>query len=245
MTNKDIKAFIAEFIGTFALVFAASVSVWVAKANPAYTAGPVVPALAQGFAIIFAAYSIGHISGAHLNPAVTIAVAIAGGINWVKAAIYIVVQIVAAIAAALILNALLLPQNGVAPAASFGGFSFNANATTSVGAFFIEAIVTFFLAFVVCMGAVYGKAGNLAGIAIGLTLAGCIAGVGIITDASLNPARSIGPAIAAGNFTYLWVYILGPVLGAAVAAIVARYVINPTEPEKTVPTKNTGRRQQS
>jgi MIP family channel proteins len=243
MNNKDIKAFVAEFIGTFALVFAASVSVWVAKANPAYTAGPVVPALAQGFAIVFAAYSIGHVSGAHLNPAVTVAVAIAGGIKWVKAGIYIVVQIVAAIAAALILNALLLPANGVAAAASFGGFSFNTNATTAIGALFIEAIVTFFLAFVVCMGAVYGKAGNMAGLAIGLTLAGCIAGVGIITDASLNPARSIGPAIAAGNFTYIWIYILGPVMGAAAAAVIARYVINTPEVEQTVPTKNTGRRQ--
>lgn len=249
MLNKDLKAYIAEFIGTFALVFLGSAAVWLAKSNPAYSAGPLVPAFAHGLAIVFAAYSIGHVSGAHLNPAVTIAIAIAGGIKWLQAAIYIVVQIVAAIVAALVLNAVLLPTTGAdgvvsAAATRFGAFSFSATATTSMGAMFVEAILTFFLAFVVCMGAVYGKAGNLAGLAIGLTLAACIAAGGAITEASLNPARSIGPAIVAGNLNSIWVYIIGPVLGAAVAAVVARYVINPTEPEKTVPTKNTGRRQQ-
>ncbi len=94
--NKDIKAFISEFIGTFALVFLGSASVWFISTTPGYAGGTTVPAFAHGIAIIFAAYSIGHISGAHINPAVTIAVAIAGGISWAKAGIYIVVQILAA-----------------------------------------------------------------------------------------------------------------------------------------------------
>ncbi len=244
MLNKDVKAYIAEFIGTFALVFLGSAAVWLAKSNPQYSAGPLVPAFAHGLAIVFAVYSIGHISGAHLNPAVSVAVAIAGGIKWLQAGIYIVVQIVAAIVAALVLNAVLLPINNVPAAANFGTFSFNVNATTSMGALVIEAILTFFLAFVVCMGAVYGKAGNFAGLAIGLTLAGCIAAGGALTDASLNPARSIGPAIVAGNLQYIWVYIAGPILGAAVAAVVARYVIHtPDAKEQTPPAKNTGRRQ--
>jgi MIP family channel proteins len=242
MESKDIKAFIAEFIGTFALVFLGSAAVWLAKSNPAYTAGPLVPAFAHGLAIVFAAYSIGHVSGAHLNPAVTVAVAISGGITWVKGLIYIVVQIVAALVAALVLNAVLLPTNGVAAAANFGAFTFSASATTAMGAVVIEAILTFFLAFVVCMGAVYGKAGNLAGLAIGLTLAACIAAGGAITEASLNPARSIGPAIVAGNLGSIWIYIVGPILGAALAALLARF-INSAEAEKTVPAKNTGRRQ--
>lgn len=244
--NNDIKAYISEFIGTFTLVFIGSASVWFAKTTTGYSAGTIVPAFAHGIAIIFAAYSIGSISGAHINPAVTIAVAIAGGISWVKALIYIVVQIIAAIVAAFVLNAILLPvtQNGVTSAAAnfFGAFSFNVAATTSIGAMFTESILTFFLAFVVVMGAVFGKAGNLAGLAIGLTLAMSIAGGGGISEASLNPARSIGPALIAGNLGNIWIYIVGPVLGAAVAAVLARYVLNPAVPEPTPPARNTGRR---
>jgi aquaporin Z len=242
MTNTDIRAFIAEFIGTFTLVFIGSASVYFIL-QPNNSSGLIVPAFAHGLAIVLAAYTIGHISGAHINPAVTFAVAIAGGITWVKAGIYIVVQIVAAIVAAFLLNALLLSQNGAVPATQFGAYTFNPAYTTSVGALVLEAIMTFFLAFVVCMAAVYGKAGNLAGLAIGLTLAMSIAGGGGITGASLNPARSIGPALVAGNLSEIWIYIIGPVLGAAVAAVIARYVMNPVEPEKTPPSKNTDRRQ--
>ena len=245
------KAYVAEFIGTFTLVFLGSASVWFAKTSPGYAGGTTVPAFAHGIAIIFAAYTIGHISGAHLNPAVSTAVAIAGGISWVKWLIYIVVQIVAAIVAAFVLNAILLPvtQNGVTTSAAvyFGAFSYNANATTSIGALLNEAILTFFLGFVVCMGAVYGKAGNLAGLAIGLTLAGAIFAGGDISEASLNPARSIGPAVVATlsgtpSLGEIWIYIIGPILGGTVAALVARYVINPAEPQATPPAKPTGRR---
>jgi MIP family channel proteins len=236
------KAFVAEFIGTFALVFVGSASVWFLS-QPSSNANVVSPAFAHGLVIVFAAYSIGHVSGAHLNPAVTIAVAIAGGIDWVKAIIYMVVQVIAAIVAAFVLNALLLPQGGIAPAAQFGAYTYNAAFTTSIGALFLEAIATFFLAFVVCMAAVYGKAGNLAGLAIGFTLVLAILGIGGITGASLNPARSIGPAIVAGNLSEIWIYIIGPILGAAVAAVVARDVIHEPEVSKTAPAaKGTGRR---
>jgi MIP family channel proteins len=235
------KAYVAEFIGTFTLVFAGSASVWF-MLQPGSNGTLVSAALAHGLCIVFAAYAIGHISGAHINPAVTIAVAIAGGIDWVKAIIYIVVQIVAAIVAAFLLNALLTPQNNVVPATQFGAYTYNSTYVTSMGALGLEAIATFFLAFVVCMGAVYGKAGNLAGLAIGLTLTLSILGIGGMTGASLNPARSLGPAIVAGNLSEIWVYIIGPVLGAAVAAFVARFVLNPVEPPQTPPVKNTGRR---
>jgi len=239
--NSDIKAYIAEFIGTFTLVTLGSASVWFIS-QPGYTGGTTVPAFAHGISIIIAAYSIGYLSGAHINPAVTIAVAIAGGISWAKAGIYIVVQIIAAIVAAFILNALLTGQGGAAPATQFGAFSYNANFTTSIGALFIEAIATFLLAFVVCQAAVKGKAGDLAGLAIGLTLAANIFAFGGITGASLNPARSIGPALVAGRLGEIWIYIIGPVLGAAVAGIVSRYVLT-EDVDKTPPVRNTGRRQ--
>ncbi|MCS6846621.1 MAG: aquaporin [Anaerolineae bacterium] len=240
------KALVAEFIGTFTLVFIGSAAVWFAKTAPGYGGGTLAPAFAHGLAVIFAAYSVGKISGAHLNPAVTTAIAIAGGIDWAKAGMYIITQIVAALVAALVLNGMLLPvtQNGVtSPAANFfGAFSYNTAVTSSIGALFTEAILTFFLAFVVVMGAVYGKAGDFAGLAIGLTLVMAIIGGGGISEASLNPARSIGPAIVAGNLSNIWIYIIGPILGAAAAAAIARYVLNPNAPERTPPARNTGRR---
>ncbi|RMG63809.1 MAG: aquaporin [Chloroflexi bacterium] len=240
------KALLAEFIGTFALVFIGSGTVWFAKTASGYAAGPLLPALGHGFAVIFAAYAIGKVSGAHLNPAVTTAIAITGNMDWAKAATYIVAQVVAGLAAALALNSILSPvtQNGVASAAAnyFGAFSYNPAATNSIGALFTEAILTFFLAFVAVMGAAYGKAGDFAGLAIGLTLAMVILGGGGISEASVNPARSIGPAIVAGKLDNIWIYIIGPILGAAAAAATARYGLDPNAPPRTPPVRNTGRR---
>jgi MIP family channel proteins len=237
------KALVAEFIGTFTLVFVGSAAVWVAKTTPGYAAGPLVPAFAHSFAVVFAAYTLGKISGAHLNPAVTVAVALANGIEWLKAALYIIVQIVAGLVAALVLNAILSVPGSPTPAAvNFGAFSYNVNVTTSIGALFAEAILTFFLGFAVVMGAVYGRAGDFAGLAIGLTLFMSIVAGGNISEASLNPARSIGPAVITGNLDNLWIYIIGPLLGAALASILASSVFNPNAPERTPPKKHTGRR---
>ncbi len=237
------KALLAEFIGTFALVFIGSGAVWFAKTAPGYAAGPVLPALGHGLAVIFAAYSIGKVSGAHLNPAVTTAIAITGNMDWVKAATYIVAQVIAGLVAALALNAILSPAaQGGAAANFFGAFSYNTAVTNSIGALFTEAILTFFLAFVAVMGAAYGKAGDFAGLAIGLTLAMVILGGGGISEAGVNPARSIGPAIVAGRLDNIWIYIIGPMLGAAAAAAIARYGLDPNAPPRTPPARNTGRR---
>ena len=209
------KACVAEFIGTFALVFLGCAGVAAGNAGT----GPIIPAFAHGLAIVFAAYALGHWSGAHINPAVTISVLIAGGIDIGKAAAYIVTQIVAAIAAAAALNLILNGQ-----AANFGAFSFGPAVTTS-DAFLLEAILTFFLATVVLQAAVAGKAGNFAGLAIGLTLAGCILAGGAITGASLNPARTLGPAIIAGQMGQVWVYVAATVTGGVLAALVSRFVL--------------------
>lgn len=241
MTAKDLRAFLAEFIGTFALVFVGSAAVWVSS-QAGYAGGPLVPAFAHGLVIVFAAYSLGHISGAMLNPAVTVAVALAGGIDWVKAGIYIVVQLLAGIVAALLLNTLLLAPGGIRPAAQFGAFSYNALYVNSIGALFIEAILTFLLAFVVLQAAIKGRAGNLAGLAIGLTLASAILAGGALTGASLNPARSLGPALIAGDLSQIWIYLLGPVLGAGLAAVLSGGLVEPSGSEPTPPKKNTGRR---
>jgi glycerol uptake facilitator-like aquaporin len=112
-----VKAYIAEFIGTFTLVFIGCASVALAPAG----VGPIMPALAHGLALMSAIYALGHISGAHVNPAVTVGVAIAGAIEWGKAILYIIAQILGALVAALILSSILPGQ-----AASFGAFSFSA-----------------------------------------------------------------------------------------------------------------------
>ena len=236
--NRDIKAYVAEFIGTFTLVFLGCGAVWAAS-QPGYTAGPIVPAFAHGLAIVFAAYALGHFSGAHLNPSVTIAVAIAGAISWVKAAIYIVVQIVAAIVAAAVLNFIL----GGNAAAQFGAFSFDASKHNSMGIFFLEMIMAFLLSTVVLQAAVRGKAGNLAGLAIGLTLVGLILGGGAISGASVNPARTLGPAIVAGNLNQVVFYVAGTVIGAALAALVSTQLLGMKDDgEPSIARKNTGRR---
>ena len=223
---SNTKAFIAEFIGTFTLVFVGSASVWAAgKLNT----GPIVPAFAHGLSIVFAAYTMGHISGAHINPAVTLACAIDGAISWGKAVGYWIVQILAGIVAAFVLT-IILPNQ----AANFGGFSFGDN-TTFIGAVLMEMIMTFFLASMVLQAAVRGRAGNLAGLVIGLTLTMSILAGGAITGASLNPARTLGPAIVAAlggaSISQVPAYLIGTLLGGALAAVVHKFVLNPDAPE--------------
>lgn len=211
--NSLSKACVAEFIGTFVLVFWGSAAV----ALTPTAAGPVVPALAHGFAIVFAAYALGHWSGAHINPAVTISVWLVGGIEARKALAYIVTQVIAAVVAAAVLNVILSGQ-----AASFGAFSFEVSTSSAL---LLEMILTFCLATVVLQAAVAGKAGNMAGLAIGLTLAGCILAGGALTGASVNPARTLGPAIVAGQLGQVWVYLVGTILGGILAALVSRFVL--------------------
>jgi len=225
--NGNGKAYLAEFIGTFTLVFIGCATVWVTT-TPGYAAGPIVPAFGHGLAIVFAAYALGHISGAHINPAVTLSCALYGAISWPKAVGYWIVQILGGIVAALVLS-LIIPNQ----AANFGGFSYGTN-TTFAGAVLMEAILTFFLCTAVLQGAVAGKAGHFAGLAIGLTLTLSILGGGAITGASLNPARTLGPAIVAAiggaSISQVPAYLIGTLLGGAIAALVSRYALNVPAP---------------
>jgi aquaporin Z len=232
---SNTKAYIAEFIGTFVLVFMGCASVWAAgKLNT----GPIVPAFAHGLSIVFAAYTMGHISGAHINPAVTLACAIDGAISWSKAVVYWIVQIVAGVVAAFVLT-IILPNQ----AANFGAFSYGDN-TTFIGAVLLELILTFLLCSMVLQAAVRGRAGNLAGLVIGLTLTLSILGGGAITGASLNPARTLGPAIVAAiggaNISQVPAYLIGTLLGAALAAVVHKFVLNPDGPEASAEEVKTG-----
>jgi len=221
MNPKLSTSLVAEFIGTFALIFIGAGAVALGLG------GLVGVAFAHGLVILGFVYAYGHISGTHVNPAVTLGVWAAGKIDAGRALSYIVFQIAGGIVAALALSWVLGGTGtGLGVTALAHGLQVKdvtINVTPAIGVV-LEAILTFFLANAVLNCAVSGKAGNLAGAAIGLTLVFCILMGGPLTGASLNPARSIGPAVATGNFTDLWVYLAGPALGGVAAGLLYKFV---------------------
>ena len=168
------------------------------------------------------AAAYGPISGAHINPAVTIALWFGRQIKAAEAAGYIVVQLLGGIAGAFVLR-FVLGGTG-----SGLGATVLAGNTSPVQGMAVEAVLTFFLVNTIYNTAVSGKAGNQAPVAIGLTLAFCILMGGPLTGASLNPARTIGPAIASGNYADLWVYLVGPVIGGLAATLLYDRVLKPS-----------------
>lgn len=220
----NYKVFVAELIGTFALVF-------VGSAVGLYDAGLVAIALAHGLTLAVFAYTLGHISGTHINPAVTFGLALNGTLRWGEAAVYWIAQFAGAVLAALVLNTVVGAVNPQAFAAAqtrgvlTDQFPYYALA--------VEAVLTFFLVTTVLQTAVAGKAGPMAGWAIGTALTIAILAGGPLTGASLNPARTFGPAAVAGtarNGMMYLIYFLGPLLGAAVAVGAYRLLETP-EPE--------------
>ncbi len=226
-----MKKYIAECIGTFVLTLLGCGTAMFLGCNTA--AGVVGTAIAFGLSVVAMAYCIGGISGCHINPAITLGVAISGRMTWKDACGYWVGQVVGAIVAGAVL--LLLSKVVAAPDLT-GGLGTNAvaNAGGAGGAFLVEVIATFIFVLVV-LGATDSKvgAGNLAGLAIGMTLIlvhlVCIN----LTGTSVNPARSIGPAIFAGGQALkdLWVFIVAPMVGGALSACVWS-AIAPAKEEK-------------
>jgi MIP family channel proteins len=217
----NYKVFVAELIGTFALVF-------VGSAIGLYDAGLLAVALAQGLTLAVMAYVFGHISGAHINPAVTFGLALNGTVKWGEAAVYWVAQFAGAVLAAFALSSIV----GLVNAEAFGAAQTTGVLTErfpyyAVG---VEALLTFFLVTSVLHTAVAGKAGPMAGWAIGTTLAIAIMAGGPLTGASLNPARTFGPAAVAGaardGMMYL-IYFVGPLLGSAIAVGAYRLLSTP------------------
>ena len=202
----NTKNLVAEFIGTFALIFIGAGALAITQANL------VGVALAHGLVIVAFAYAYGHISGTHINPAVTLGLLIAGEIEFVTAIGYWIVQFLGGILGAVVLNA-VLPNPGDL------GVTILAEGVTPVQGVVVEIVLTFFLVNTIFNTAVSGKAGNFAGLAIGLTLVLAILMGGPLTRASLNPARTLGPAIVSGNYADLWLYFVGPCVGAILAAL--------------------------
>ena len=234
MNDELKKELLAELIGTFVLVFVGAAAVLVA---PIF--GVVVPALAHGLILVALIYTYGHISGAQVNPAVTLGLAVGGQQDWAKSAYYIVAQFIGGVIAAAVLAA-VFPQDNAGVAAFLGENAYNFGQTTGFltgdavwTAAVYEAILTFFLVSAVFQAAAYGKAGKLAGVAIGLTLAASIFAGGPATGASLNPSRTLGPALIAGDTSYLIPYLIGIFGGGIIAGLVHGNILKPEEEPAT------------
>lgn len=208
------RHFAAEFVGIFALVFVGSASIMMAQHTN--SASPIlIAATAHGLILAIMVTATMRISG-HLNPAVTIGFLVTRRIEPLMAAIYICAQVLGAIAAAYALKATIPAE--VFNASRGGGQSISLD-VTALQAFFLEGIATFFLTFVVFGTAVDPNAPKVGGFAIGLTIAADILAIGPLTGASMNPARSLGPAVASGVFEGQVVYWAGPITGSIVAAL--------------------------
>ena len=211
------KKLAAESLGTFILVFAGTGAIMIN--DIANAIGHVGIALTFGFVIVALIYSFAHVSGAHFNPAVTIAFWAMGEFHRKNVIPYISAQVFGAILASICLYFLLNENFNSVSEVSYLGSTLPRGSESQ--AFGFEFILTFILMLVICSSAVHGKATkDFAGLAIGLTVGLESMFAGPITGASMNPARSIGPAIVSGNFEHLWIYILATCLGAMAASMV-------------------------
>jgi aquaporin Z len=227
---SDSKKYLAELLGTFVLVLVGTGSAVIAGKE----IGVLGIALAFGLSVLVMVYAIGQISGCHINPAITIAMLLNGKILRKDAIIYIIVQCIGAILASGLLLAIMtgLPGYEIAPgnlgANGYGSDYLGVYSLTSAG---IAEIVMTFIFLMVIFGATSRKApAGFAGIAIGLSLA-MIHMVSIpITGTSVNPARSLGPAVVAGGtaLAQLWLFLVAPVIGAVIAAVVWKYLFEDT-----------------
>ncbi|MEJ7568505.1 MAG: MIP family channel protein [Gaiellaceae bacterium] len=213
--NRDLlRALVAEAIGTFALVFAGAGAIMVD--DKTHALGHVGVAIAFGLVIMVMIYAVGHISGAHFNPAVSFAFALSRHFPWPRLAGYWAAQTAGALVAALILRGSLGERAHVGatlPAGSQGQ------------AFLWEVVLTFFLMFVIMAVATDTRAvGEAAAIAIGGTVGLDAMFGGPISGASMNPARSLGPALVSGDLHALWLYIIAPLLGAALGALAYQFL---------------------
>jgi aquaporin Z len=225
-----MKKYLAEFLGTFVLVLMGTGSAVVAGKE----IGVLGIALAFGLSVLVMVYAIGKISGCHINPAITIAMLLNGKIPSKDAIIYIIVQCTGAIIASALLLAIMtgLPGYQVAP----GNLGANGYGTGYLGGYsltsaFIVEVVTTFIFLMVIFGATSRKApAGFAGIAIGLSLAMIHMVTIPITGTSVNPARSLGPAVVAGGtaLAQLWLFLVAPVIGAVIAAVVWKYLFEDT-----------------
>jgi len=223
-----VRKLVAEFIGTFWLVFGGCGSALIAAAFPHLGIGFLGVAFAFGLTVMTGIYAVGYISGGHFNPAVTIGVWAAGRIPTSDIPGYIIAQVAGAIAAAGTLYVILHGQ----PHFVTGGFASNGYGALSPGhyslaaCFIGEVVCTFFFLYVI-LGATSANApAGFAGVAIGLCLTLIHLIMIPVDNTSVNPARSTGPALIAGGhyLQQLWLFWVAPVIGAAIAGVLVRWL---------------------
>ncbi len=227
---NGFKKYAAEFLGTLVLVFMGCGSAMVLGCDPA--GGHLAVALAFGLSIVAMAYVIGNVSGCHINPAVSLAVLLKGKMSVKDFCGYVVAQVLGATAGGGILFA--LTKTGMPDLT--GGLGTNGVAAMGIaGSLIIEVILTAIFVFTILGVTSDEGKGSVAGIVIGLTLA-FVHIVGIpLTGTSVNPARSIGPALFVGGqaLANVWVFIVGPLVGAALAACAHSFLYKKAEAKKT------------
>jgi len=213
-----LRKCIAELIGTFALVFCGTGAIIIDQQTGGGVSHTGI-AITFGLIVMSMIYAFGNISGAHFNPAVSIAFTIAGRFPLKELVPYIISQLAGAMFASLILR-FLFPENGLL------GTTLPAGA--AMQSFVLEFILTFFLMIVIINVATGSKEqGMFAGLAIGSVVLLEAMFAGPICGASMNPARSFAPALISGDFDYLWIYLTAPVLGAATAIPIWKYLTLP------------------
>lgn len=219
--SRRIEKYLAEGFGTFAMIFAGTGSIVVNEISGG-TVTSVGISLTFGLVVLSMIYSIGHISGAHMNPAVSLAFYFSGRMDRGETSRYILAQTVGALAASLFLRTIFFNQQ-----TSLG---VTLPAGSAVRSFLLEFVLTLILMFVIRGVATDNRAqGVMAGVAIGSTIAFEALMAGPISGASMNPARSLAPALVSGHLSNLWIYLLAPVLGSLAGSWIYNRVSKRTE----------------
>jgi aquaporin Z len=226
---EPARRLLAEVVGTFALTFVSAGAVVVAAVAPG-SLDHVAKAAAPGLVVAAIVYTLGSVSGAHINPVATLAFALRADFPWPRVPAYWLAQLAGAAAAAAVLRALF------GPVAHLG-----ANVPehlSNVGSCALEVVLTALLVIVILGTATHhGSIGPHAAIPVGATVALCGLIGGPLSGASMNPARSLGPALLGGAFRWWWIYVIGPAAGAAVAVGLVYLLLGPHRPEEETAAK--------
>lgn len=228
---SSVKKYIAEFIGTAVLVICGCGTAMLVGCDSANGGGYILTALAFGLVIVGMAYCVGNISGCHINPAVSVGVLVSGGMKIKDFIGYVISQCLGALAGAGVLAAIFNLGNVKDMTGGYGSNGLAGVDGSAAAGILVEVVLTFIFVLTI-LGVTSKKAGHgsFGGLVIGLTLTLVhILGIGL-TGTSVNPARSIGPAIVAaisGNTAAIadvWVFIVGPIVGAVIAAVVYKFL---------------------
>ncbi|KAJ0454734.1 putative major intrinsic protein [Helianthus annuus] len=227
-----LRKVVAEMVATFLMVFVTCGCAAIGTSNE-HMVSQLGVSLAGGLIVTVMIYAVGHISGAHMNPAVTIAFATVRHFPWYQVPLYVAAQFTGSISASFALRIMLQPIKHLGTTTPSG---------TDLQALIMEIIVTFIMMFVTSAVATDCKAvGELAGIAVGSAV--CITSIlaGPVSGGSMNPARTIGPALASNNYKGLWVYIVGPITGTLSGVMCYSFIRATNQPDQEISLPKFGR----